>query len=88
MKTIHKYQLEIKGLQHVKMASHAKILSLQLQGGVPCIWAEVDSSNGMSQRTFEMYGTGHPFKDDLDRSHIGTVIIEGLVWHYYEHIPF
>jgi len=54
MKTIYKYSLDPyrDGMPEVTMPKDAKILTLQLQRGVPTIWALVDTDNAPQRRLF------------------------------------
>lgn len=87
MKRVYKYQLEIKDEVLVSMPKDAKILTVQVQNGRPCIWASVDpSSSDMEIRKFRIAGTGHPVEDSIIENYIGTVqMYEGkLVFHVFE----
>lgn len=42
MKKIYKYQLLQVDDQYVKMHKNAEILSIDVQNGIPCIWAMID----------------------------------------------
>ena len=42
MKKIYKYRIEVTDDQNIEMPVGAKILTVQTQNGVPCIWAMVD----------------------------------------------
>ena len=83
---IHKYPLSVEEVQRIRMPSGAKALSLQLQRGVPTLWCRVDTRAVKCDRLIKMCGTGwedpfplyHP-----DEEYIGTVQINGFVWHYF-----
>lgn len=87
MKTIYKYQLDTTDEQTILMPSTAKILTVQMQGLAPCIWAEVDAEQPKEYRTILTYGTGHSMKSTSQR-YVGTYQIYGdnLVFHVYEEI--
>ncbi|MBW3630995.1 MAG: hypothetical protein KY464_17110 [Gemmatimonadetes bacterium] len=70
----------------IAMPAGACILTIQTQHGVTCMWAEVDESALLEQRTFLVVGTGGEF-DSSGLTYIGTVLSAGgfLVWHIYEH---
>jgi hypothetical protein len=73
--TIYKYQLEVKTNQTVKMHEGAQILSVQVQRGVPCVWAVVDPDQPEASYGFETYGAGHPVPPDTEhvvRDFVGT----------------
>lgn len=42
MKVIYKYQLQLCVIQSIQIPEEAKILCVQMQGGVICLWAEVN----------------------------------------------
>ena len=84
MMTIWKFPLDVTDEQLISMPSEAEILSLQVQSGIPCIWATVDSSRPAENRRFFTHGTGH----NITRAHIGKFIgtyqIGSLVFHVFE----
>lgn len=81
MNKIFKYPLEITRTQKVKMPYGARVLTLQMQGDVPAIWAEVDPNAELLEYTINMYGTGWDMPDNHGR-YLGT-IVEDYVWHFY-----
>ncbi len=84
-RTIGKFPLELVGEQVVQMPNGAQILCVQLQNGWPCIWALVDPTARLIERSITIVGTGHPFEASSIGSYIGTVQLEtsGLVWHVF-----
>ena len=84
MKTIHKYQFAVNDVVELEMPVGAQILSLQVQNGVPCIWAKVETAAKSKYRRFRVYGTGHPISED--GNFIGTFQMHGgtLVFHMFE----
>ena len=49
-------------------------------------WAEYDEHGGRTDRTFRVFGTGHPLP--AAAQWVGTCQrIAGLVWHLYEVVP-
>lgn len=90
MKTIYKYQLEVIEKQIVELPLGAQILTVQVQNGEPCIWAEVYNENKLVKRVFEIFGTGHELREGMgvDRKYIGTFQIHdgALVFHLYERL--
>lgn len=91
MKTIYKYPLSKVGLFTQIRAPITKVLTVQIQDGVPCLWAEVDTN--ISNKVIELYyfGTGWDLKDlcfniDIDLTYLSTVQDGPLVWHYYYRI--
>lgn len=87
-KTIWKFQMDIVETQLVRMPAKAEILSVQVQDGIPCLWALVNPANGEQDKCIEMFGTGHPVNCDMgvSRTYIGTFQMNntGLVFHAFE----
>jgi len=88
MKKIFKFPLEIDDVQPVVIPQAAKILSVQMQHGELCLWAEVQTSLRHETRYIEIIGTGHEIDESHRREYIGTVqTADGnLVWHVYERL--
>jgi hypothetical protein len=91
---IYKYQLETTDTQRLQLPIGAKILSLQVQRGIPCILCLVNETNTeMKIRTFEIYGTGDKIPSDILNEtlykFIGTYQLQNgsLVFHCFEYIP-
>lgn len=84
MKTIYKYKIDDR-VKHFEMPDDAIILCVQIQHDYPCIWALIDPSKPMVQRTFTTVGTGWTIDDD-QLHYIGTYLTEGnvFVWHVFE----
>jgi len=72
----------------VDLPSGAEILSVQVQSGVVCMWALVNTQNKTERRYFEIFGTGNKVPVDMGifRKFIGTFQIDGenLVFHLFE----
>lgn len=87
MKTIYKYPMPIEDNVDIPMPMGARILTVQMQYGTPCVWAVVDTDAPLSIRRLHWMGTGHPLpsRDDI---YIGTVqLMDGvLVFHLFEEI--
>lgn len=83
MKTIHKFPLQIVDEQTIDLPINYNALCVQVQNGIPCLWAEVNTNTITFPKTFKMVGTGHPIFFDESFSYLGTVQIDGLVWHIY-----
>lgn len=86
MKTIWKYPLRVEQSQIIEMPHGAELLSIQLQGDQPMLWALVDPHNSKATRAILMYGTGWemPGGMSLQLIYIDTVQIGALVWHYFD----
>lgn len=85
-KKIFKYPFEVTDYQTITMPKEAEILCVQVQNGVPCIWALVDTLSMPVDRYFSVYGTGHPVYNDASE-YIGTFQINdgSLVFHLFEY---
>ena len=85
-KTIWKFSIEAADLFGVDMPEGSEILSVQEQHGKPCIWALVDPGRKKVNRTFCIYGTGHPVGNVESKKFIGTFQLAGgnLVFHLFE----
>lgn len=85
MKTIWKYPIPyLTPLREIEMPEGAEILTAQIQNGVLCLWAIVDTSKPETTRVIEIIGTGHEIQKG-ERKYIGTVYPDnGLVWHIFE----
>jgi hypothetical protein len=80
---IFKYPLAIVHEQTIEMPKHSKILCVQMQGGVLCLWAAVNPDALMEKRIISIVGTGNPTSVNLD-GYIGTVQQGYYVWHIFE----
>lgn len=82
MRTVYKYNLEVKdGPQTITMPDFI-ICHLAMQGNRLCLWADVDTESSTRVRTFQVYGTGHEINGY--RKYIGTVHAGPFVWHVFE----
>lgn len=86
--SIHKYALTIDDEVIIKMPRGAEILCVQVQFGLPYIWAKVDSLQHESlyrDRVFYVIGTGHSFPINVVK-YVGTFQVEDGrgVFHVYE----
>lgn len=87
MRKVFKYRLALTDFQSVAMPP-GRILSVQLQRGIPCLWALVDPSTPLVRRSFRIHGSGHEIEGADDLRYIGTVqLTEGaLVFHVFEEL--
>jgi hypothetical protein len=92
VRTVYKYPIFMTDLFYLMMPKDAKILTVQDQNGVPCIWAEVDTSNPEVSREFRLVGTGHPIQPTVGKRllYIGTFqqFNGTLVFHLYEGVDY
>jgi hypothetical protein len=88
MRTIHKYKLHTTRHEY-DMPRNADILCVQVQHGVPCMWALVDDEAEYEGRVIEVLGTGWEMSADMGRSeYVGTYQTDGgLVWHVFASKP-
>ncbi len=94
MAKIFKYQLDLSkaeqqgeyALIDVEMPEAAKILSVGVQHGTICVWAEVDVMADTETREFSVVGTG--LEAPEDDKFLGTVQLHDghFVLHVYEKI--
>lgn len=85
MKTIWKFPLRIDDEQYIDMPRGSKMLSVQLQGNEPYLWAEVDDSYPVEPHLVVMMGTGHPKSHKADRFvDIFQMAGGSLVFHVYQ----
>jgi hypothetical protein len=84
---VFKYVLEGLGDQSVMMPVGAKILTVDAQRDIPCLWAQIDSTDGVAHRSrhIVMFGTGHLGITDKDE-YISTFQMQGgtFVFHAFE----
>ena len=88
MSVVYKYQFNIDGRVVIDMPEHAKVLSVQMQRGVPTLWAmfQPDSPQRYRHRAFEIVGTGHDFSNS-GLVYVATFQDGPLVWHMFEVTP-
>ena len=83
---IWKFPLETIDIQEIEMPSSFEVLTIQTQSGIPCIWAMVNPDAPKVKVKFEIFGTGHPFKQNGNRKYIGTYQLHNgaLVFHCFQ----
>jgi hypothetical protein len=83
MASVFKYPLKLitRVDQKVEMPSMSKILTVHDQYMEPVLWALVEPKNKTVERYFRVVATG---KEAPSGSYLGTVFIEGHVWHVFE----
>ena len=86
-RTIYKYPITVGG-SSISMPGGAEILSVQIQGAAPQLWALVRPGEPEEVRRFRVYGTGHDIPVG-DVKYIGTFQMKGgaLVFHLFEERP-
>lgn len=88
MKRVYKYPVEIADVQTILLPIGAQILSVQVQGGNPYIWACVNPSAESEPRRFRLFETGHNIESENCLKFIGTFQLLGgrLVYHLFEEV--
>lgn len=84
--TVYKYQLpSFSDVVDISMPSGAAVLYVDVQHGVPCLWARVDPDALAVRRRFRIAGTGHPLGKNVSK-HVGTFQLQGgsLIFHVFE----
>ena len=86
MRSIYKYEIIEQGMS--LSAPITKFLSVQVQHGKMCIWAEVDTEMKDRHFLFTIIGTGWEFDkiNNFDKTtYLGTVQYLGgdYIWHIY-----
>ena len=82
---IWKFPLELADHQKIKAPFNMGPLSVQMQNGVPCLWAIVDPAMGETLHNVWIHGTGHEV-DPLVAGHfVGTfqALNGSLVFHVF-----
>jgi hypothetical protein len=89
MKTIWKFPLDLSHRQDIRLPMGAQILTLQLQGLQPCIWALVDPEAVLERRHIFVFETGKQVPDHDGLQYMGTLqLFHGLrVFHVFEKMP-
>lgn len=83
--TIWKFPINVVGEQDVLLPFGADILTAQVQGTAPYLWARVSTINSPEPRRIYVRGTGHQMTGDEGR-YISTFRLHGgaLVFHVFE----
>jgi hypothetical protein len=84
MRTVWKFPLVMTDYQSINMPHGAEILTVEMQGDQPCLWALCEPENALRPRSIWIHGTGHRV-GDIAR-YIGSVQMMGgaLVFHVFE----
>ena len=86
-KAVYKYSIPTNtGVSVHKMPKDAEILCVQLQAGLPQIWALVNPDAEKEERKIAVVGTGFNHEFLSKSSYVGTFQeAEGaLIWHVFE----
>lgn len=83
---VHKYPLAcMSGRALVTMPRRRRVLSLQAQDNVPCVWAMIDPDSPLETVAFDCVPTGVPVPETAG-PYLGTVLLDGgvFVLHIFE----
>ena len=82
---IWKYPLLTTRSQTIRVPQRTEGLSVQLQGGVPTLWALTVAGDPLVERNVLTVGTGHEFSfNGKEHAFIDTYQLEdGTVWHVF-----
>ena len=84
MVSIYKYKLSDSDELTINMPKGAKILSIQVQAGIPCMWVLVDEMADREDRYFQTKGTGQEIPNIEGLTYISTFQEPPFVWHLFE----
>lgn len=84
MNVIYKYPFEISNTVEIEIPSDAEILTVRMQGDMPCLWVRCENTLSLQRRIIHIRGTGQS-ADGLGR-YIGTFEMAAglLVFHAFE----
>lgn len=82
---MYKYQFEFAKEVDIEIPDGPTMLSVQLQNGVPCMWAMVNTENKPKVYKLACYWTGEEITNADQLRFIDTVqAADNLVWHVFE----
>jgi hypothetical protein len=86
METIWKYEILTEDKQIISMPIGAEILTVQIQHGMPVLWAKVNPLMKHVDKTIIIFGTGHPITQTEGLKYIGTYqLLNGnFIGHVFE----
>ena len=85
MKVIYKYPLALKDSQTIYLPFGSRILSVQTQNDILCLWCLVETNATNVELTLRIIGTGNKIEDVDNLRHLGTVqtVHNSFVWHVF-----
>lgn len=89
MMKVFKYVFPIVDKFRIPMPKGSQLLTVQMQRGLPHLWALVDPDEPIINRIFRLAGTGHPIEEDPSHlKYIGSFQMneEALIFHLFEWI--
>ncbi len=84
---IYKYPFVINNEVILDMPSLARILTVQVQKGTPCLWALINPAAEFQKRVLRIYGTGHDIPESLTNlTYISSIQLasETLIFHVFD----
>lgn len=82
-RTIWKFPLDLVARPEPAMPRGARVLTVQLQNGIPTVWAAVDPTAPVEPRPLVVVGTGNLLPNDAG-PYIGTWQADPFVFHVFE----
>lgn len=87
MLKVYKYPVETKRLFKINMPQGARVLKVENQRGIPCLWALVNPDAVLFPRYFLLAATGQDIEYDAeDLEFISTFQVDGgtFIFHIFE----
>lgn len=84
---VWKFPLQLVETQEIEVPEGALALHLALQGRTPTLWAGCDPSQPREKRRVILAGTGLTNPRLATAGYLGTVQLDGYVWHYFDDGP-
>jgi hypothetical protein len=86
---IFKYHIPVPVTEYflLEIPDGARVLSVDVQHGVPCLWVLCDPDKSYECRKFRLIGTGDPIRESMDQLRfIGTFQMNDgyLIIHVFE----
>lgn len=83
-RTIWKFPLLITPLQTVRLSCGSQLLTVDVQDGIPCLWAIVETDAPERDVAIRCRTTGETFDDHGSYSHhLGTALLRNGEWVYH-----
>lgn len=86
--TVYKYPCRVQEKAfRLEMPRGSHTVAVQMQHGMPHLWAIVTEHRREETRWFRWYGTGHEIDHAESPRYVGTVQMDPYVWHLFEVTP-
>lgn len=84
--TIWKFPFQINHSVSIRMPRYSKILCVQVQNNIPCLWVLVEKHYDEVDRLFRIVGTGEIYDDKGIGNYIGTFQLNDgeFVFHLFD----